>query len=595
MIRGLYKSFSKSSSSLSICSFTNEKSKSFLNAVVSQSSKNYCTTNGEEKPKLRHVLKKFYLMIHPDTLTQHPNEKHANSNSMKALMSIVDEYKKRPTPDSQTKRNVQKLTFYVPEDKISGEEAPTSIGDRKFKIIESEFCQYSNNPNHIPNQIRLLFEQCKLPTNFLTEIDNVDNVIQPTIDGSLQNFILDNKHYIKKKLQISEKHKSELDALVRKIKRDLRVGVTIETNPVDSSFTFQENYHALLHFQNVVKEWRDKVAADAQDGSEIVTSGQFKFNLNYNDINFTVPELCCYLDRSSPDTWAEYLNKLNLSLIKAENLEFRKSEEAKFKIMKKESEEARSNFTILEKLLKCRSFQLSEHDDPSEDPNLYLDTSKQITQSLAFTSMLIKNKSKLENLMKTRLKKVKFGNIAVVANLHKSKFWVDIDGNLKINPNVTFEEFCDILESQHKIANEKDILSHKYESIRDYAQVRMGLKTLNVLSVFTYTHDHQKVFDAYQKLYDAADRLRDLDLSGFSIIIADHYNITKSGNLIIKYDFNTEDLIKQLSAATKDVKEEDEEEEEPIKQQEDIKIDLTNISNVLEQYENQSKSNNKTL
>lgn len=132
----------------------------------------------------------------------------------------------------------------------------------------------------------------------------------------------------------------------------------------------------------------------------------------------------------------------------------------------------------------------------------------------------------------------------------------------------------------------------------------MGLKTLNVLSVFTYTHDHQKVFDAYQKLYDAADRLRDLDLSGFSIIIADHYNITKSGNLIIKYDFNTEDLIKQLSAATKDVKEEEEEEEQPIneikqqqQQQEDIKIDLTNISNVLEQYENQSKSNNnnKTL
>ncbi|KAK5582834.1 hypothetical protein RB653_004422 [Dictyostelium firmibasis] len=603
MIRGLYKSFSKPS--LSIGSFTNEKSKSFLKIAVSQTSRNYCTKS-EDKPKLRHILKKFYLMIHPDTLTEHPHEKNVNSHNMKVFMSVFDQYKKRPTADPNIKPVVHNLSFYVPEEKLAGGEAPKTSKDRKFKVVDVELIQNSNNPNHIPNQIRLLFEKCKLPTNFITEIETIDNVKQPSINGSLREFLLDNKHYVSQKLVISEKQKSELDTMVRKIKRELKVNVQMTTDPLDSSFTYQENYHALLHFQDVIKQWKEKVEQEAKDGSELVTSGKLKYDLNHTEVNFTSSDPICYFDRSSPETWVEYLNCLNLSVLNQEVLEEKKEMEIKTKQFTKERVEFYTHIPVLEKILKCRSLRYVEHDDPSEDPKLYLNPMEQMTQVLNLTSMLMKNKSELENLMKTRFKKYKFGiNISIVPNLHKNKFCIDIDGTLKINPNVTFNEFCDILENQHKNAFEHSKLADKYESIRDYAKVRMGLRHLTCLSSFAYNHGSQKVFDAYQKLYDSADRLRDIGLSGFILIIGDYYSVSKSGEIVLKYDFNTEDLIKQLSASSKDV-----EYEEVIEnninnnnnnnnnnnqKEKDINIDLTNISSVLEQYENQNKSFNKTL
>ncbi|KAN0053312.1 hypothetical protein ACTA71_009761 [Dictyostelium dimigraforme] len=601
MIRGLYKSFSKPT--FSITSFTNEKTQSFLNTVVSQTSRTYCTKS-EDKPKLRHVLKKFYLMIHPDTLTEHPHEKNVNSHNMKLFMSIFDQYKKRPTADPNVKPTVHNLNFYVPEEKLFGREVPKSSKDRKFKVIDIEMVQNSSNPNHIPNQIRLLFEKCQLPTNFITEIETVDNVRQPSINGSLREFLLDNKHYVSQKLIISEKQKSELDSMVRKMKRELKLNIQMVTDPLDSSFTYQENYHALLHFENVIKEWKEKVQQEAKDGSELVSNNLLKFDLNFTDVNFTSSEPVCYLDRSSPETWSEYLNCLDLSVVKQEFLEEKKNMEIKAKQFQKERVEFFSHTPIFEKLLKCRSFKYSEHDDPSEDPKLYLNPMEQMTQTLNFTSMLMKNKSQLENLMKTRFKKYKFGiNIAIVPNLHKGKFVIDMDGTLKINPNITFEEFCDILENQHKVAHEQSLLADKYESIRDYAKVRMGLRHLTCLSSFAYTQGYKKVFDAYQKLYDSADRLRDIGLSGFVLIIGDYYSVSKSGEIVLKYDFNTQELIKQLSPTTSKVKEEiieniiniDDNIANQKQQPEDIKIDLTNISSVLEQYESQSKLNNKTF
>ncbi|KAN0031803.1 hypothetical protein ACTFIV_005670 [Dictyostelium citrinum] len=595
MIRGLYKSFSKSS--LTISSFTNGKSKSFLNTVVSQTSRSYCNTTQEEKPKLRNLLKKFYLMIHPDTLTQHPHERNINSTNMKTFMGVIEQMR---NPKYNYPSGVEKITFHVPEDKILGQEVPKSIGDRRFKIIDISFNINYSNPNAIPNQIRSLFEQCKLPTNFITEIEHYDLVNQTSIEGTVQDFILSNKHNVIRKLKDFKKEKHELEAMKRKIKKDLGVQVSLEEESRVSSLPFGENLQLLTHFENVYKQWKEKVVKEGKDGSELVSNGLIKFDISQDDINFIEPRLYCYLDRTSSENWSEYLNNLDLSVLKEDYLKVKKEDQDRDRELIKSKGEIFSRLSTIEKILRCRSIQPMENDDPTEDPNLYLGIPEQFSEYLAFTSMLIENKSKLENLMKTRFKKYKFSiNIAIVANLHRHKYFIDIDGTLKINPKVTFEEFCDILESQHKNAFEKDKLSDKYESYRNYAQVRMGLTKLYIQSQFCYTHSHQLVFDAFKRLNDSADILRDLDLSGFSMVIGDYYGVSKEGDLIIKYDFNTQELIKQLSASTKnsyvDEQQQEQQQQQQQQQPQDIKIDLTNISSVLEHYENQNKSNNKTL
>ncbi|EGC34535.1 hypothetical protein DICPUDRAFT_34848 [Dictyostelium purpureum] len=583
MFGGIIRAFSNSGSVNSINRFANKNAQSFLNSMVND--KKFFSTNNDSKPKLRNILKRFYLMVHPDTLTSYPKEKSVNSHNMKLFMSIFDQYKKRPSPDPNTKPIVHNLSFYIPENDVE----TTKPIPGKFKMIDIELIQNCNNPSHIPNQIRLLFEKCSLPTDFITEIEMVDNVKLPSIDTSLRQFLLDNKLFIHQLLKNGEKQKTELDHIVKRLRKDLKVDIQLTTNPIDSGFTYHENLQALELFQEVYRNWSQQVLQKNTPGSELVRKNMLKYNLDYTETNFTSGDSIVYLDRSSTETWESYLKNLDLDRLKNEIDEERAKIMENLKKLNQDRTEFNKNIPILTKLLKVRSIQYNEHDDPTEDPKLYIEPTEQMAETLKFSNMLLKRKSEIENLMKTRFKKIRTSfNLLITPNLHRSRYLIDIDGSLKVNPNISFEEFMNLLESHSGLAIEQAKLSDRFESVRDYAQVRMGLKNLTCLSSFAYTYGPIKVFEAYQKLADSSDRLRDIGLSGFTIVIGDYYSVNRSGEIILKYDFNTEDLIKQLTAPS---------EEQPSEQQidtekkvEEITFNMDQLSNVINEYEKTNKS-----
>jgi len=534
MIRSLLKSFKPVHGyNQSLLTFNNrlESSKRYL-----------CTTTAtDNKPKLKHVLKKFYLMIHPDTLQHHPTEKSLNSHNMKLFMSIVDQYKKRPHPDPNTTPHIHNLSFYIPEKDTEGKVIPD-----KFKLIDIEMIQNCLNPNHIPGQLSKLFGQCSLPTDFATEIEQIDNIKQPSIEGSLKDFLLDNKRYVYHTLIESAKQKTELDTFIRRIKREHDISVVLTTSADSSNFTYQENYHALYHFTDIMSRWKSSVTGNAA-AEKILRS--LRFNLDHSEVNYISPDPMIFLDRSSPENWESYLNNINWEQLRDE-IKFEKEQSIKRNAQfVKERSEFEKHLYELEKLFKFRSIQWNEHDDPTEDPNNYLPHNEQMTECYTFTSMLLKHKSEIQTLLRTKLKNHKFRiNIGITPNLHKSKSFIDFQGTLRVSTNITYQEFMDILVDQYQICLDSVKKIEMYEPMRDYAQVRLGLRELTTLTSFAYTHGTDKVFEAYKKLYDNADNLRELGLSGFTIIITDYYSVSKNGEIYLKWDFNVQDIIRQLSA-----------------------------------------------
>ncbi|KAF2074961.1 hypothetical protein CYY_003746 [Polysphondylium violaceum] len=517
-----------------------------LNRNVSfQSPKRYLsteTTASDNKPKLKHVLKRFYLMIHPDTLQHHPTEKSVNSHNMKVFMSIVDQYKKRPHPDPNSKPQIHNLSFYVPEKDSEGKNIPD-----RFKMVDIEMIQNCLNPNHIPGQLAKLFGLCALPTDFVTEIEQIDNIKQPSIEGSLKDFLLDNKRYVYHTLIESAKQKAELDTFVRRIKREHDINVVLTTSADSSNFTYQENYHALYHFSDIMSRWRPVVTGNAS-AEKILRS--LRFNLDHSEVNYISPDPMIFLDRSSPENWESYLNNINWDQLRDE-IQYEKEESKKRNAQfVKERSEFEKHLYELEKLFKFRSIQWNEHDDPSEDPNSYLPHNEQMTECYSFTTMLLKHKYEIQTLVKTKLKnqhKVRI-NVGITPNLHKSKSFIDFQGTLRVSTKITFQEFIDILVDQYASCVEAVKKVEVYEPMRDYAQVRLGLRELTTLTSFAYSHGTDKVFEAYKKLYDNADTLRELGLSGFTIIITDYYSVSKNGEIYLKWDFNVQDIIRQLSA-----------------------------------------------
>ncbi|KYQ90517.1 hypothetical protein DLAC_09142 [Tieghemostelium lacteum] len=547
MLRGFIKNLNKS------LTFSNQHVNILnINKRLEYSSRFYSSqsSNSDEKPKLKNILKQFYLKVHPDTIVGYPKEKSVNAMNMKLFMSVFDQYKKRPFPDANAKPTIHNLSFYVPQNVEEKE------GD--FKLVEIELIQNSMNPNHVPTQLSKLFAMCDLPSDFITEIDQVDNVKQPDLESTLKDFLLDNKKYVKQVLYESANQKAELDQLIKKVKRELDLNIQLTTTPSESNFTYKENYFALHQVIEDLSKWKEglkeKVAtvSDIKAREEILKN--IKFNLNHSEINYTSPDPVVYLDRSSPETWPGYLNRIKfpelLEEVKNEKAEAIKRH-TKFNNEKKEFEK---HFTELEKLLKVRSIRWVDHDDPREEHNHYMEQHDQMTQCLEFTKMLIKNKQQLQQSLKSgKLKDLKMRvNIGICPNLKSKVSHIDMDGTLKVSPLVGFDQFIQILADNYQSSMETAKLLEKYEAIRDYAQVRLGLRELTCLNMFVHEHGFEKVYQAYQKLYDSADRIRDIGLSGFTIIIGDYYSISKQGDIFLKYDFSVDDIIRQLTAPEKE-------------------------------------------
>ncbi|EGG22642.1 hypothetical protein DFA_04772 [Cavenderia fasciculata] len=509
---------------------TLSSSRSQLQTVV----RHYSTTIDREKnelPKLKNILKQFYLKIHPDTLSAHPEEKKVNSHNMKIIMGIIDAFKRRPVPDPNTQQIPHALSFFIPDELEEGKDV--------LKRVDIEMIENCRNPNHVPDQLSKLFGYCNLATRFLTEIQQVDSFIQPRSNGSIKDFLLDNRHFAVQIGDDSFKQSRDLEMMLKKVRRELSVQVQMTVNPIDSLYSFQENYLALQEFADVYVAWRDSLT-EAQRKDKSFTS--LAFNLNHSEINYASNDPIIYLDRSSSETWASYLNRLDLKEL-ADQVKVERDENAK-RVEKyiTQRKEFDTHSKELTKLLKVRSINWMFHDDPTDDPNHYLNNHDQMDLCLDFSkNVLIKNKNQITKLLTG--KRFNRLTIGICPNLRKSKYYIDMDGVLKISTRVEFNEFIDIINNEHDKTIEVLKLSEKMETLRDYVQVRLGLKELTTLTSFVYTHGYDKVYQAYQKLYDESEKLRNLQLNGLTLVIADYYSISRAGEIFVKYDFSVEEFI----------------------------------------------------
>ncbi|GAM17111.1 hypothetical protein SAMD00019534_002860 [Acytostelium subglobosum LB1] len=499
----------------------------------------YSTVNNNTAPlpKMRNILKQFYLLVHPDTLTHHPEEKKVNSHNMKIIMGVIDQFKKRPMPDPNTQPISHALTFFIPEKDV------LKATTQPLRRVDIEVIENSRNPNHVPDQLALLFGQCELPTRFITEINQVDNFKQPKINGSIKDFLLDNRQFARQMSTDAQKERRDLEGMLRKLRRELEVNVTMNVDPVESTFTFQENYTALQDFADIYQEWK---AAVSPAYKRLVSSMQF--NLNYSETNYTSNDPTVYLDRASPESWKGYLSRMDLRELEDQVKQEREEGQKKMASFTKHKKEFDNNSRELTKLLKVRAVNWRFHDDPSDDPHAHLGQNDQMELCESFSAMLLKNKVQIQKIVRTNNYRLNGLNIGISPNLKKADYYIDMDGTLKISTRCSVNQFMEIIGAHHEEALKVQKESDRIEQLRDYVQVRLGLKELTTINAFVYAEGYDKVFKAYQKLHEESEKLRNLELNGLCLIIADYYSISRAGEIFIKWDFSVEDFIAALSA-----------------------------------------------
>eukprot|EP01133_Synstelium_polycarpum_P011201 gene11201-13060_t len=452
-------------------------------------------------------------------------------------MSVIDQFKKRPVPDPNTQPIAHNLSFFVPQSEDTKAE---------LRRVDVEMVENSRNPNHVPDQLAKLFGACNLPTKFLTEIGQVDNFQRPRINGSIRDFLLDNRHYARQMSADAAKERTELEGALRKLRREIGVNLTMNVDPVDSTHSAADSYQALQEFADAYQEWRANLS-DKERADKLVNSLQY--NLNYSDINYTSTDPVIFLDRSSPETWRGYLARMDLKELSSQVQQDREEKQRKMAEFTKKKKDFDSHTRELERLLRVRSISWKFHDDPTDDPHHYLGNHDQMDLCQSFTSMLINNKAQIQKILNSHKNlKMKNLNIGISPNLRKSEYLIEMDGVLKISTRVSFDAFMQIILQNNEKAIEVQRLADKMEQMRDYVQVRLGLKELTTLNAFVYTHGYEKVYAAYQRLHEESEKLRSLQLNGLSIIIADYYSISRAGELFIHYDFTVEDFIAAISA-----------------------------------------------
>eukprot|EP01132_Coremiostelium_polycephalum_P005018 gene5018-6247_t len=511
-------------------------------------------------------------MVHPDTLTNYPNERKNNATNMKIFMSIVDSYRKRPQSDPTKKPQVFNLSFYIPEKDAEGTNIPG-----QFRMVDVEMIQNSSNPNHIPTQLGKLFGLCNLPTTFLTEIDIIDNIKLPNLYGSVKTFLLDNKHYVQKQQLQSVQHQAELQSIIKKMKKDHKINISMITNSTESNYSFKENYQALQELSMLLSN---------PEVMKVLNHPIFKnviINLDHSEVSYTSNEPVIYLDRSSSESWERYILNLDMQHIE-EEVKYEIEESKKRAIQfQKEKTQAEGEMDQIQQLLKLKLLRWDpQHYDPTVPEEKYLSPNDQMTECLKFTNSLLKNKKEFQNTLRAKLgqgKGLQGLQVFLCPNLIKSDFFIDMEGYIKVSTKITPQEFINILIEQRPIVSEVQKQFYKYETIRDYAMVRLGLKELTCLNSLVFSHGHEKVYEAYQKLYDNAEKLRELGLSGLTIAIADFYSVSKSGDIYLKWDFNVKDIVSALPSPNNDqVKVENQEKEEQV--EEEVKEQEKVVENV---------------
>lgn len=184
-----------------------------------------------------------------------------------------------------------------------------------------------------------------------------------------------------------------------------------------------------------------------------------------------------------------------------------------------------------------------DDDEPDDIGNKTVDYQKMVA---TFLDALVAQKPLLGNYKSQYGRKMRNLELLYCPNMPGSlTHHLAPTGEMQISTSLPPKKLVELLQEHGKRALELAREESNWEGIRDFVQVRLGLKMLTVDYTFFYMVNDavHKSRQAFKKLQQCADSIRGGIMSGLVVAVSDHYGVSFDGTIYIKWDFQAEDLV----------------------------------------------------
>jgi hypothetical protein len=184
----------------------------------------YASTDAPQQPErkissLKSVLRRFYLMTHPDKFSEFPEAKIANETSLRDFMGYMEDYKKHPRGYPGGRLRKIPLTFYV-RDERPGAQAP-----QELRKVTGELLANASNPHAAKRRITQLFSACGLEGDFTFEHD----VYIPPDTENLQDFLASALSHARESIKKASVHTTFVNTALSNIERKYGIHIDMST------------------------------------------------------------------------------------------------------------------------------------------------------------------------------------------------------------------------------------------------------------------------------------------------------------------------------------------------------------------------------
>jgi len=398
---------------------------------------------------------------------------------------------------------------------------------------------------HQKKRLINLFSACGVASNFS---------IDPTLDielttNNLRDFLDHGIFAARDAFQLQAENSAQINKMIADLERLSGVRLVLE----DSSFPHTDNMQVLEKFQKLTDRmlisglYRELAGIDIELGAITYIEDGSNVTLSRTD---------------SADEWYSFLEKQDWKKIEADRLFSWKVASDRQQLLDKQEYEKNEKEKQIAALLGALCFDRSYFDkfeaqlsvdkipglefDGSDD-YMSQETADEIRNSESnFLDKILSNKGIFRDLKKDVKKKLKNLHLSYAANMPDGvKYHLSPLGDLQISTKIKLKEFVDILQTHGPRAVELAREEAHWEHIRDYVEVRLGLKQLTADKMFYFTETEavQKARSALKRLHDSVDSIKTHLLSGLTLAISNHYGISRNGVIYLKWDFKSDELL----------------------------------------------------
>jgi len=535
---------------------------------------------GEGGPDIKVLVRKFYRLVHPDLFTRFPEQQKANQSALTEFMSFIDQWRKRPNGTPYGNVTKKRLEFYIFDKAKNAAQEDTDPQDQPqepaFKKVPFEMLLNAPYAS-VHARVADLFGECGLPTEF-SVVGAI--AVKSTENVDIEDFLSTNANRARELALKENAAKEELDRICGVLEKEH--GIDVVQGGLFGLYMNVENAKMLLGLEGVLQKlWKEDAGL-----VEALRGARVSLDASSGSVYTDYEQGVLYLDRdSSVDDWEECLRNvdaLRLGKAVAKSKELEKAEEEQLAKKKKAAQDAEE---VLSAALGVRTvaqapvrflyrYSSEQREDGGTDMymSMDLDLDEEYQKYLDF---LISMKSKVTEMRRKRpWKAKKFRNMTLcVRSMPKDeesgeqKLWdVDYDqGNVHVWWGVSPKQLLDILGGQGgRLAVAAAQEAATWDMRRQEAMTRLGLSSISSsprlallfpkdqplpTSLIALARDSickdpavLAEREAIRRILEHARQLRQLNLSGLELGVADSYSVGQDGALWIKYDFDVESM-----------------------------------------------------